>query len=113
MRNFMVCFFFYAFLNFFNLPNLLHTANRKFALLIGNAYYTCMDELPAVHHDVDDLATELKSLDFRVFMLIDLDHDSFIQELDNFVKMLQAGDYVVFSFSGHGFVSSLYYSNNQ
>lgn len=78
---------------------------RRLALLVGNARYGHLSPLPGVVIDIDLMQAQLLALDFEVTRCNDIASVAQFEDdvLPAFRKQIQAGDLVVFYFSGHGF----------
>lgn len=78
---------------------------RRLALLIGNARYAHLSPLPGIVIDVDLMQARLRELGFQVTRHDDVASVAQFEDdvLPAFRKQIQAGDLVVFYFSGHGF----------
>lgn len=77
-------------------------AERRVALVIGNAHYANTTALRNSVNDAEDMAAELKQLGFEVTLATDLDESAFAQQIDNFGRRLQGADVGLFYYAGHG-----------
>lgn len=78
--------------------------NRK-ALLIGNDDYRkhrFFQSLGGCRNDVTDLEKELKKMGFSVSKVLDGTKRAMETKITEFNENIEAGDIIVFSFSGHG-----------
>lgn len=78
----------------------------KIGLIIGNQKYEHEEKLgPLVHpvNDAHDIAAELRSLDFKVVSLINLNLVDMRNAVKFFISLLDSGTYGLFYFAGHGF----------
>ena len=78
--------------------------NRK-ALLIGNDNYVKLDFLKPLAdslNDVADLEEKLNQMGFTVSKAVNSSKKEMETNIGNFNKNIEAGDIIVFSFSGHG-----------
>jgi len=79
---------------------------EKIALVIGNENYLHQDKLGQLVHpvnDAHDVAAELRSLDFKVVSLINLNLEDMRNAVKFFCGLLDSGTYALFYFAGHGF----------
>ena len=77
-------------------------AERRVALVIGNANYVHTPALRNSVKDAEDMAAELKQLGFEVTLATDLDESAFAQQIDNFGRRLEGADVGLFYYAGHG-----------
>lgn len=77
-------------------------AERRVALVIGNAHYANTTVLRNSVSDAQDVAAELKQLGFDVTLATDLDESAFAQQIDNFGRRLEGADVGLFYYAGHG-----------
>jgi len=77
-------------------------AERRVALVIGNAHYANTPALRNPINDAADVAAELKQLGFDVTLATDLDESAFAQQIDNFGRRLEGADVGLFYYAGHG-----------
>jgi uncharacterized caspase-like protein len=77
-------------------------AERRVALVIGNAHYANTNVLRNSVNDAEDVAAELKQLGFDVTLATDLDESAFAQQIDNFGRRLEGADVGLFYYAGHG-----------
>lgn len=73
------------------------------ALLIGNFDYITESSLYSPKSDVNDMAKILRSLDFKVFSLLNLTKVEMQSAVQEFVKLISSEVYVLFYFCGIGF----------
>ena len=77
-------------------------ADRRVALVIGNAKYTNTISLPNVENDAPAIATALKRLGFEVIEGNDLDRSAMNEKLKDFARALDGADVGLFFYAGHG-----------
>jgi hypothetical protein len=79
--------------------------SASYALLIGISDYEYWDPLVRPVKDVDDIATELRNLDFKVEVKKDLSKSEFEQVMSDFLIKhgQEAGAQVFIYFAGHGY----------
>jgi hypothetical protein len=77
-------------------------AERRVALVIGNAHYEHASTLRNPLNDANDIAAMLKQLGFQVLVGTDLDERGFASEIDRFGRMLDGADVGLFFYAGHG-----------
>jgi hypothetical protein len=77
-------------------------AERRVALVVGNAQYAYTPALPNPRNDAEDVAETLRQVGFEVIVGHDLDHTSFARLIDNFARALEGADVGLFFYAGHG-----------
>ncbi len=77
-------------------------AERRVALVIGNAAYVNTPALRNPRNDASDVAAALKRLDFDVVLGLDLDQQKFAAVIDQFARRLDDADVALFYYAGHG-----------
>jgi hypothetical protein len=77
-------------------------AERRVALVIGNAHYEYAHALRNPLNDAHDIGELLKKLGFEVLVGTDLDQRQFAGEIDKFGRMLEGADVALFFYAGHG-----------
>lgn len=77
-------------------------AERRIALVVGNAAYTSAGALANPVNDASDIASALKVLGFEVISGTDLDKRSFDIKLREFSRALPKSDVALFFYAGHG-----------
>ena len=77
-------------------------ADRRVALVIGNAKYTNTITLPNVENDAPAVAAALSRLGFEVIEGNDLDRSSMNTKLKDFARALIGADVGLFFYAGHG-----------
>ena len=77
-------------------------AERRVALVIGNAHYVHASTLQNPINDATDMAGMLKGLGFEVVVMTDLDQLSFARKIDEFGRLLDGADVGLFFYAGHG-----------
>src|SRR5215467_15623009 len=77
-------------------------AERRVALVVGNAQYANAPALPNPRNDAMDIAGTLKKLGFEVVLGYDLDQTRFARIIDDFARALEGADVGLFFYAGHG-----------
>lgn len=77
-------------------------AEKRAALVIGNAAYRHTSELKNPKSDAIDIAVELRKLGFQVFEGHDLDKAAMDRLIRDFAGRLVGNDVAVFFYAGHG-----------
>ena len=77
-------------------------AERRVALVVGNAHYVHANVLRNPDNDAEDVGELLKKLGFDVVVATDLDQQAFAQAIDDFGRRLDGADVGLFFFAGHG-----------
>jgi uncharacterized caspase-like protein len=77
-------------------------AERRVALVVGNAHYANTAALRNSVTDAQDVAAELKQLGFEVTLATDLDESAFGRQIDDFGRRLKGADVGLFYYAGHG-----------
>ena len=77
-------------------------AERRVALVIGNAAYSSAASLRNPRNDANDMAETLKKLGFEVQLGLDLDQKSFASTIEDFARALDGADVGLFFYAGHG-----------
>ncbi len=77
-------------------------AERKVALVVGNAIYANTQALKNPTNDAKDIAAELKKLGFDVLVAIDVDQANFARQIEQFGRQLDGADVGLFYYAGHG-----------
>lgn len=77
-------------------------AERRVALVVGNAQYTYATALRNPRNDATDIADALKRLGFEVVLGLDLDQQNFAATLEKFTRLLDNADVGLFFYAGHG-----------
>jgi hypothetical protein len=77
-------------------------AERRVALVIGNATYKNTAPLVNPTNDASDLAAELRTLGFEVILGNDLDRIRTEDALQRFARLARGADAALFYYSGHG-----------
>jgi len=77
-------------------------AEKRVALVIGNAAYRHAGELANPRNDADDFTAALKALGVDVITGLDLDKQGMEQQLRKFSALLSGADVGVFFYAGHG-----------
>ena len=78
------------------------SAERRVALVIGNADYEHATGLRNPGNDATDVAETLKKLDFEVLLGRDLDQQEFAKTIEQFARALDDADIGLFFYAGHG-----------
>lgn len=77
-------------------------AERRVALVIGNASYGNAAQLRNPRNDAADMADMLKKLGFDVMVGTDLNQQAFAGLVDRFARSLDDADVALFFYAGHG-----------
>ena len=77
-------------------------AEKRVALVIGNATYANANVLRNPRNDATDMAAVLKTLGFDVIVGMDLDQPQFAATVDRFARQLDDADVALFFYAGHG-----------
>ena len=77
-------------------------AQKRVALVIGNAAYTYAGRLPNPGNDATDMAAALKGLGIEVILGRDLDKPGFDAKLRQFSRALADADVGILFYAGHG-----------
>jgi hypothetical protein len=77
-------------------------AERRVALVIGNARYAHTLPLANPRNDAEDIANTLSRVGFEVRIGYDLDQAKFAGIIDEFARALEGADVGLFYFAGHG-----------
>jgi hypothetical protein len=77
-------------------------AERRVALVVGNAQYAHTPVLPNPRNDAQDIADTLKKVGFEVIVGYDLDQIKFARIIDDFARALEGADVGLFFYAGHG-----------
>ncbi|WP_422041150.1 caspase family protein [Roseibium sp.] len=77
-------------------------AEKRVALVIGNATYEHAGELANPLNDADDIAGKLETLGFEVVKGTDLDFTGMRRTVRDFVNSLRDADIALFYYAGHG-----------
>ena len=77
-------------------------AERRVALVVGNAQYVHSQPLPNPRNDAEDLAAALSRLGFNVTVGYDLDQAGFARTIETFARALDSADVGMFFYAGHG-----------
>lgn len=77
-------------------------AERRVALVVGNAQYAHTPALPNPRNDAQDIADTLKKVGFEVTLGYDLDQTKFARVIDDFARALEGADVGLFFYAGHG-----------
>src|SRR5664279_3085454 len=77
-------------------------AERRVALVIGNAAYRNAPPLRTPTSDADHVSALLRSLDFAVTEVKDVDKPGMEQALRRFAADISGADIALFYYSGHG-----------
>jgi hypothetical protein len=77
-------------------------ADKRVALVIGNAAYRSITPLQNPGNDAADVAAALRRLDFDAVAATDLDRSGMNDALDRFSRLADGADIAVVYYSGHG-----------
>lgn len=80
----------------------LPAAAERHALVIGNAHYDALSDLDNTLHDAEAYHETLSQLGYNSVLHKNLDIDATETALDTLLNTVNAGDEVVFVYSGHG-----------
>ncbi len=80
----------------------LGTAQKRVALVIGNATYQYASKLDNPRNDAADVSAALKRVGFQVTEGFDLDKAAFDRKVRDFAGALQGAEVAVFFYAGHG-----------
>jgi tetratricopeptide (TPR) repeat protein len=84
-------------------PVKLSSPGRRVALVIGNSAYGAVSALPNPRRDADALAAALRRTGFAsVTVRYDLGRDQLVQALRAFEEEVEAADWAMIYFAGHG-----------
>lgn len=84
------------------LPSVVQAAEKRVALVIGNASYQTAAVLQNTLNDAEAMSSALKSVGFEVLDGRNLHKDGMGKMLGQFAKMLQGADAGLVYYSGHG-----------
>jgi len=79
-----------------------NAADKRLALVIGNAAYTHAGTLANPRNDAADMAAALRKVGFRVITGNDLGKAGFDRTLREFAKALAGAEVGLFFYAGHG-----------
>jgi hypothetical protein len=77
-------------------------AERRVALVVGNAHYAYAPALPNPRNDAQDISDLLKKIGFEVTVGFDLEQTNFARTIDDFARALEGADVGLFFYAGHG-----------
>lgn len=77
-------------------------ADRRVALVMGNAHYGKINRLENPLNDAPDLAEALRKLGFDVILRTDADKGGFDRALSEFARKAAGADAALFYYAGHG-----------
>src|SRR5262249_39666322 len=77
-------------------------AERRVALVVGNAQYAHTPALPNPRNDAQDVSDLLRKIGFEVTVGFDLNQASFARIIDDFAGTLEGADVGLFFYAGHG-----------
>src|SRR5262252_8984810 len=77
-------------------------AERRVALVVGNAQYAHTPALPNPRNDAQDIADTLRRVGFEVTLGYDLNQTKFARIIDDFARALEGADVGLFYYAGHG-----------
>ena len=81
-------------------------AQKRVALVVGNAAYVTANPLPNPVNDASDVAAALKDVGFEVVLGLDLDKRAFDLKVRDFARALEDADVALFYYAGHGLQAS-------
>src|SRR6266436_4903692 len=76
-------------------------AERRVALVVGNAQYAHTPALPNPRNDAQDIADALRRVGFEVTLGYDLDQTKFARTIDDFARALEGVVVGLFLHPGH------------
>jgi uncharacterized caspase-like protein/tricorn protease-like protein len=77
-------------------------ADKRVALVIGNAAYRNMPQLINPKNDAEDVSQSLRALGFETVVATDLDRGGMNQALGRFARMVEGAEIALVYYSGHG-----------
>src|SRR5260221_342758 len=77
-------------------------AEKRVALVIGNAAYQHTASLPNPVNDADDMASALKKVGFQVIAVKNVDKRSLEKAMADFGRLAQEADVALVYYAGHG-----------
>jgi chemotaxis protein MotB len=77
-------------------------AEKRVALVIGNASYQTIPSLPNPRNDAEDIGRALTDLGFNTILAADLDRNGMNDALDRFSRMMPGADIALVYYAGHG-----------
>jgi uncharacterized caspase-like protein len=77
-------------------------AERRVALVVGNAQYSHTFALPNPRNDAEDMSAVLSRLGFEVTVGYDLDQAGFARSMETFARAIDGADVGLFFYAGHG-----------
>ena len=77
-------------------------ADKRVALVVGNAKYTKINQLENPLNDAPDFAEALRKIGFEVIMRTDADKGNFDRALSEFARKATGSDAALFYYAGHG-----------
>jgi formylglycine-generating enzyme required for sulfatase activity len=77
-------------------------AEKRVALVIGNANYRYMPRLINPRNDAEDIGKALRDLQFETVVATDLDRSGMNEALDRFTRAAEGADIAIVYYSGHG-----------
>ncbi len=77
-------------------------AEKRVALIVGNAAYQNAAALTNPRNDAEDIAAALGDLGFQVILGTDLNQQALAQKVHEFAKALDGADVGLFFYAGHG-----------
>ncbi|CAF1458600.1 unnamed protein product, partial [Rotaria sordida] len=85
-----------------NTADTVFQPRRKAALVIGIGRSEHCGELQCPENDANDISSTLESIDFIVTKKLNLKRAEMRHAIIDFEESIEAGDMVLFYFSGHG-----------
>jgi uncharacterized caspase-like protein len=77
-------------------------AEKRVALVIGNAAYKEAAKLANPVNDANAIAAALKASGFEVILGVDVDKREFDAKVRNFAHLMESADVAIFFYAGHG-----------
>ncbi|MFA6139238.1 MAG: caspase domain-containing protein, partial [Hyphomicrobium sp.] len=78
------------------------TAEKRVALVVGNAAYKETAKLANPVNDANEIAAALKASGFDVILGLDVDKREFDTKVRNFAHLVENADVAIFFYAGHG-----------
>jgi uncharacterized caspase-like protein len=77
-------------------------ADKRVALIVGNAEYPLAKRLFNPKNDAEDMAKTLKSLGFEVILRTDANKQEFTRAMADFARAVRGAEVALFYYAGHG-----------
>ncbi|MBR0749997.1 caspase family protein [Bradyrhizobium japonicum] len=82
--------------------SVLNPAERRVALVVGNASYRYMPSLTNPRNDAADIASAMKVLGFETILATDLDRAGMNNAMERFSRLVPGASIAMVYYSGHG-----------